>query len=58
MNLTQEMISRSLYLESGLWKMIDEKAKEDERSGNKTISFILKNYFEKNKKHKTRAKAK
>lgn len=47
---TSQMISRSIYLESKVWTMIDKKAKEDERSGNKTVSVILNEYFKKNKK--------
>lgn len=54
---TSQMISRSIYLESEVWMMIDKKAKEDERSGNKTVSVILKEYF-KNKKILTKKNAK
>ena len=50
MKTKQDMISRSIYLESEVWEKIDEKAKEDERSGNKTVSVILKEYFKKNKR--------
>lgn len=49
MNASQ-MISRSIYLESDVWTMIDKKAKEDERSGNKTVTVILKEYFKKERK--------
>jgi hypothetical protein len=56
MNSNQVMISRSIYLESEVWTMIDKKAKEDERSGNKTVSLILKEYF-KTKNRRARAKA-
>lgn len=50
MKTKQEMISRSLYLESDVWTMIDKEAEKTERSGNKTVSFILKEYFKSKKK--------
>ena len=51
------MVIRSIYLESEVWKMIDEKAKDDERSGNKTVSFILKEYFKNNGEKKRAGKS-
>lgn len=57
MKTKQEMISRSLYLESEVWNKLDKEAELTERSGNKTVSFILKEYF-KTKDKKARAKRK
>lgn len=53
----KEKTVRSLYLESDLWNKIDEEAEQNERSGNKTVSFILKEYF-KTKDKKARARKK
>jgi hypothetical protein len=54
----KEMVIRSIYLESDLWKMIDEEAEKNERSGNKTVSFILKDWFKNRKTENRRALAK
>jgi hypothetical protein len=54
----KEMVIRSIYLESDLWKMIDEEAEKNERSGNKTVSFILKDWFKNRKTENRRERAK